>query len=70
MNGPPTVAASQSVTTNEDTALRVTVISRDPDGDTLNFVSSRSSYGTVSGERAAFSLICLIPGILVRIASP
>lgn len=64
LNEPPTVAASQSVSTNEDTALRVTVISRDPDGDTLNFVSSRSSYGTVSGGTGGVFTYMPDPGYL------
>ncbi|MCB2072369.1 MAG: tandem-95 repeat protein [Novosphingobium sp.] len=48
-NAPPTVAASQSVSTNEDTAKQVTVSGSDTDGDTLSYSAGSAAHGTVTG---------------------
>ena len=49
LNDPP-VADNQSVTTNEDAALSITLTGSDPDGDTLTYtVVTNPSYGSLSG---------------------
>jgi hypothetical protein len=47
-NDPPT-ATDQSVSTNEDTALAVTLSGTDPEGDTLTFSYSQPAHGSVTG---------------------
>ncbi|MEZ5734612.1 MAG: tandem-95 repeat protein [Novosphingobium sp.] len=48
-NTAPTVQASQSVSTNEDTAKQVTVAGSDEDGDTLSYSAGSASHGSVTG---------------------
>jgi serine protease len=48
-NTPPT-AANQSVTTNEDTSVAITLTASDPDGDSLTYsIVANPSHGTLSG---------------------
>jgi hypothetical protein len=50
-NRAPT-AEALGVTTDEDTAARVTLAGTDPDGDPLQFAFAQPSHGTVSGSGA------------------
>ena len=50
VNDPP-VANPQSVTTNEDTQLSITLTGSDVDGDKLNFSYTQPGNGTVKGGR-------------------
>ncbi len=55
VNEPP-VAADQSMTTDEDTAVGVTLTATDPDGDDLTYsVVSGPSSGTLSGTAPALT---------------
>jgi VCBS repeat-containing protein len=49
VNEAPVVAASQTVSTNEDTPIAFRVTATDPDGDTLSYVAGTAGHGTVSG---------------------
>jgi hypothetical protein len=49
VNDAPTAAASQAVTTAEDTAKTVTVSGSDADGDSLTHTAGSASNGTVTG---------------------
>lgn len=48
-NAAPVVTATQSVTTNEDTAKQVTVSATDANNDVLTFTAGLAAHGTVSG---------------------
>ncbi|MEZ5737843.1 MAG: tandem-95 repeat protein [Novosphingobium sp.] len=48
-NTVPTVAASQDISTDEDTAAQFNVAGEDADGDTLTYSAGPASHGTVSG---------------------
>ncbi|MCB2079743.1 MAG: tandem-95 repeat protein [Novosphingobium sp.] len=49
INSAPTVAANQSVSTNEDTATSVIVAGSDSNGDNLTYTSTGAAHGTVTG---------------------
>ena len=51
-NRTPTVTATQSVATVEDTSVEVTVSASDEDGDALSWSAGAASHGTVSGGTA------------------
>lgn len=51
-NTAPTVAASQSITTDAEEAKQITVKASDADGDTLNYVAGVAAKGTVTGGAA------------------
>ena len=53
-NRPPTVTGSPA-STAEDTAVEVTVVASDADGDALEFRYAGASHGTVTGAAARFT---------------
>ena len=53
-NRPPTVTGSPAATT-EDTAVEVTVMASDADGDALEFRYAGAAHGTVTGAAARFT---------------
>lgn len=56
-NEPPTLAATQAVTTAEDTKTTITVSATDPNNDTLTYSNSNPSKGTltVSGNSYTYT---------------